>query len=84
MKTITITIGDRAMEAESMAYKLVEEPWSLYRLDDGSTIKVKLVVSDIFKLPVPDPLTGFPQYLVRSSNVMSVEPPETPSKREVQ
>jgi hypothetical protein len=58
MKTIKINIGDLTVEAESMNYKPMDEPWSLYRLDDGSTIKIKLVVSDVFKLPTPDPLTG--------------------------
>lgn len=68
-----------------MTYKPLDEPWSSYRLEDGSVVKVKIVVSDVFKLPIPDPVTGLPQYLVRSSNVMSVEPPEPqPSKREVQ
>ncbi len=68
-----------------MSYKPIDEPWSLYRLEDGSTIRIKLVVSDVFKLPMTDPLTGLPQYVIKSGNVMSVEPIDTPlSKREVQ
>jgi hypothetical protein len=85
MKSVKMNIGGVTVEAESMDYKSLEEPWSSYRLSDGSTIKVKLVVSDVFRLPDPDPLTGLPQYLVRSSNVMSVEPPDTTqAKRELQ
>lgn len=85
MKTIKLNIGDATIEAESMSYKPIDEPWSLYRLEDGSTIRIKLVVSDVFKLPMTDPLTGLPQYVIKSGNVMSVEPIDTPlSKREVQ
>jgi hypothetical protein len=85
MKTVKMNIGGLTVEAESMGYKPLEEPWSSYRLDDGSIVKIKLVVSDVFKLPTPDPVTGLPQYIIRSSNVMSVEPPETPvSNRKVQ
>jgi hypothetical protein len=42
------------------------------------------VISDVFKLPMQDPLTGIPQYVIRSSNVMSVEPADIESKREIQ
>ena len=84
MKKIMMTIGGNKVEAESMAVKPIEEPWSIYKLDDGSIIKLKLVVSDIFKLPNPDPVTGLPQFVVRSTNVVSVEPADVAlSKREV-
>jgi len=85
MKTVKMNLGGQTVEAESLSYKSLNEPWSLYQLDDGSIIKIKLVISDVFKLPTPDPLTGLPQYVIRSSNVMSVEPPESvDSKRKVQ
>jgi hypothetical protein len=85
MKTVKINLGGQTVEAESMTYRPLNEPWSSYQLDDGSIIKLRLVLSDVFKLPSPDPLTGLPQYIIRSSNVMSVEPPEVvTSKREIQ
>ena len=85
MKKIMMNIGDKAVEAESMSFKASEEPWTIYKLDDGSVIKLRPVVSGIFKLPGQDPVTGLPQFLIRSSNVVSVEPPEVPlSKRETQ
>ena len=85
MKKIKMNLGGREVEAETMSCKILEEAWSVYKLEDGSVIKLKLVVSDVFKLPNSDPVTGLPQYLVRSSNIMSVERPDTPlSKREIQ
>jgi hypothetical protein len=79
MQKVKMNLGGRTMEVERMSFKPMDEPWSLYRLEDGSTVKLKLVVSDVFKLPIPDPVTGFPQVIVRSSNVMSYEPPEAPT-----
>ncbi len=73
MKTILINIGGITVEAEPMNHEAVEEPWSSYHLNDGSTIRIKFIVSDIFKLATPDPVTGFPQYVVKSNNVISVE-----------
>jgi len=85
MKKVKMNLGGQAVEAQAMEFTPVEEQWSRYRLEDGTIVKLKLVVSDVFKLPAPDPVTGLPQLMVRSSNIISVEPPEPPlSKREVQ
>jgi hypothetical protein len=85
MKPVKINLGGQTVEAESLTYRSLNEPWSSYQLEDGSIIKLKLVVSYVYKLPTVDSLTGLPQYVVRSSNVMSVEPPESvASKRDVQ
>lgn len=84
MKKMTVNLGGKAVEAEVMNFTTMAEPWSVYRLEDGITFKMKLVVSNVLKLPTTDPLTGLPQLIVSSSNVITVEPPDTPpSKREV-
>jgi hypothetical protein len=81
---VKLNLGGQVVEAEKMDCKVIDEPWSVYKLDDGTTLKLKLVLSDVFKLPHADPVTGLPQLIVRSGNVMSVEPPEIPlAKREV-
>lgn len=82
---VKMNIGGQVVEVEKMPFRQVgDEPWTHYRLDDGTIVKLKLVVSDIFRLPQPDPVTGLPQLIVRSGSVMSVEPPEPPpAKREV-
>jgi len=85
MKKVKMNVGGQTVEAEVMSFNMVEERWSIYRLEDGTRFKLKLVVSDVFKLPSKDPVTGLPQLIVRSSNVISVEPPDTPlSKKEIQ
>lgn len=81
MKKVKMNLGGQTVEAESLSYKPLNEPWSSIQLDDGSIIRLKLVISDVFKLPTPDPLTGLPQYIIRSSNVMSVEPPDSAASK---
>ena len=70
-----LNLGGKAVEAERIDFKPIDENWSLYRLEDGTVLKLRLIVSEIFKLPGSDPLTGMPQFLAKSSNVMAVEPP---------
>jgi len=73
----------RQIEAEEVEFKVVAEPWCVYQLDDGYTIKMKLVVTQIVKTDRKD-ADGNPVYLARSSNVMAVSPPESYKRREVQ
>ncbi|MGH7961715.1 MAG: hypothetical protein ACRERD_07780 [Candidatus Binatia bacterium] len=71
---VKLNLGNQSVDADRMGFKPIEENWSVYKLEDGTIVKLKLVVSDVFKLPGADPVTGEPQLIVRSSNVMSVEP----------
>jgi hypothetical protein len=72
-----INLGGQVVEAERMDFKALEEPWAEYKLGDGNVVKVRIVVSSVFKLATPDPITGLPQYILQSGNVMTVEPPRT-------
>ena len=83
MKTVKLNLGGKTMDVVQLEHKILEEPWSIYKLEDGNVIKVKLVITGIYRLPSTDPVTGLPQFVVSSSNVMAVEPPES-AKNEVQ
>ena len=71
-----VTVDGKPMEGERIDFTPVDEPWSRYRLNDGTVVRLKLVVADIVRLPGSSPED--PQLLVRSSNVMAVESPSTP------
>lgn len=77
--TVKLNLGGKMVDAEKMEFKLLDEAWSAYRLEDGTIIKIKVIASEIFKLPGTDPLTGAPQVLVKSTNVVVAEPPSTSS-----
>ena len=70
-----LNLGGEVIEAEKMDFEPIEENWNLYRLDDGTIVKIKLIVSDIFKLASTDPLTGVHQFVAKSSNVMTIDQP---------
>ncbi len=78
-----INIGDRSIEAEDMEFKTGREDWSEYQVEDGFTVRIKLVVSSILRTQDRDP-QGNPVYIVQSTNIVKVLPPETYSRKEVQ
>lgn len=77
-----INIGDRSIEAEDMEFTTGREDWNEYRVEDGFTVRIKLVVSSILKTGDRDP-QGNPVYIVQSTNIVKVLPPETYSRKEV-
>ena len=77
--TVKLNLGGKTVDSERMEFKQLDEAWSSYRLEDGTIVKIKVVAAEVYKLPGVDPLTGAPQYLVKSSNVLAVEPLSTSS-----
>ena len=77
--TVKLNLGGKTVDAEKMDFSTLDDAWSVIRLEDGTVIKIKVVPAEVYKLPGVDPLTGAPQFLVKSSNVLSVEPRSTPS-----
>ena len=77
-----INIGDRTIEAEDMEFRTGREDWNEYVVEDGYTVGIKLVVSSILKTSDRDP-QGNPVYIVQSTNIVKVLPPEVVSRREV-
>ena len=77
--TVKLNLGGKMVDAEKMDFNTLGDAWSAIRLEDGTVIKIKVVAAEVYKLPGVDPLTGVPQFVVKSSNVLSVEPPSNPS-----
>ena len=61
--------------AKRVLYTTVEEPWSRYKLEDGTIIKAKVIVSEIKDTGEILPRSE-PKYEVKSSTVVAVELPE--------
>ncbi|MHB8470728.1 MAG: hypothetical protein ACYDCH_13395 [Gaiellaceae bacterium] len=65
------------LDATIMTFRAGSEHWNEYLVDDGTVIKLKLVVTEIVKVDDEyDPRTGDPLYVVNSTNVVSVQAPE--------
>jgi len=70
----------REVDAIEVDFQTRKEDWNEYQLMDGSTIKMKLVVSDIFRVPDEWDNEGNPVYVVRSNNVLVVRAPDNLKK----
>lgn len=68
MATPPITPQDLA-ESQDVDFEEKEEHWNVYRLKDGSTIKVKLILLGIKKLKKHNP-DGTPIYMINSQNIV--------------
>jgi len=65
---VGITPEDIA-EGEDVDFEEVEERWNVYRLKDGTTLKVKLVLTGVKRLKKYNP-DGSPIYVIQSQNIV--------------
>lgn len=63
------------VEAQQLKFTPKNEAWSEYTLEDGKILKVKVVVSEVYRLDEIDEVTGKNNYLVKSTSIISVEEP---------
>jgi hypothetical protein len=57
------------MEGEDVDFSEEEESWNRYRLSDGTTMKVKLVLRGVKRLKKYSP-DGKPIYVIQSQNIV--------------
>ncbi|MEM3594084.1 MAG: hypothetical protein QXS27_05110 [Candidatus Jordarchaeaceae archaeon] len=65
----------REVNGVEVGLSVVREEWSEFRLENGKVLRVKPVGLKVYELDDLDPLTGEPDYLVRSQTVISVSSP---------
>ena len=81
--TIKVRLPDGTLKetgAESVEVEKSSENWSEYRLADGTTIKVKPVVSKVMRTLEEYDNEGNPIYQIIVTPVISVESPESLKK----
>jgi hypothetical protein len=66
----------REVEALVMPFQAGGEHWNEYLVDDGSVIRLKLVVTEILRVEGEYDQAGNPAYLVSSTNVTAVSAPD--------
>lgn len=70
-----ITLPDgRKIQASEVGIKKSTESWNEYELEDGNTIRLKLVVVRVLKSTEKDVVTGEPIYLTNTQNLMAISP----------
>jgi hypothetical protein len=74
-KRTMINFGDRTVEATEVGFKGIKEEWNEYQADDGTVLRFKAVVTEIFRLDEYDQ-DSKPIYVVKSGNVLASSVPE--------
>ncbi len=72
----TIKLGGQDVEATEVGYRTSGEYWNEYLADDGSVIRVKLIVTEVLRVEGRYDQMGSPVYLVKTTNVTNVSAPE--------
>lgn len=63
----------KSYDGESLAFEAVKEPWAEYSLEDGSVVRVRVVVSEIVRTGVKTP-SGDPLIVVKMSPLVAYKP----------
>ena len=71
----------REVDAVEVDFQTRKEDWNEYQLMDGSFVKMKLVVSDIFRVPDEWDNEGNPVYVVKSQNILVARSPDNLKKK---
>ena len=74
-RTIPLPDGSTA-EAEVLPFRSNVEHWNEYLVDDGTVLKMKLVVTEVVRVEGHYDAAGNPAYVVQSTNVVAVDSPE--------
>ena len=71
-----ITFQGEEVEAEEIDFLSTGENWNSYQLSDGTVLRMRAIVGQVFRIPSRYDNDGNPLYVVKSSNILVVRSPE--------
>lgn len=77
-----INFQGQEVSAEEIEFHPEKEVWNEYILEDGTKLKMKSVVSNVYRLEMYKPPDGEPIYYILSTNIVSADVPDRLKKRE--
>ena len=75
-KRTKVQWGNEIVDGLDLDFRTLREEWNEYETEDGSRIRVKLVVSEIIRTNRFDLQTDQPIYVVRSGNIVVAKAPD--------
>ncbi len=75
-RKIRFTQDGPEKDAQLIDIQQANEHWNQYLLGDQTVIKVKLVATEVWRVDGEFDADGNPVYVLKSHNVMTVNPPE--------
>lgn len=76
-----INFQGQEVDATEVDFQTRREDWNEYQLMDGSVVKMKLVVSGIFRIDGLYDNEDNPVYQIKSTNVAAVKSPDNLRKK---
>lgn len=76
----TVNWQGKPVDAVPVKFKNIKEDWNEYDLEDGSTVRLKAVVSDIVRIPDEYDAEKNPIYMIKSTNMVVVSSPDNIKK----
>ncbi|MDP3182580.1 MAG: hypothetical protein Q8M54_07140 [Desulfobaccales bacterium] len=74
-----INFGGREVDANEVGFKAIKEEWDEYQAEDGTVLRIRVVVSNVYRLDEYDQDLN-PIYVIKSGNVLSSSVPENLKK----
>ncbi len=72
---VTINFGGREVAAVPVDVNQTSERWNEYFLEDGTVLKMKLVLKKVYRVDGEFDAEGNPVYVMQSTNVTTVSSP---------
>lgn len=66
----------KEVDAVEVDFKVRREDWNEYQLEDGTELRMRLVVGEVFHIPGEYDKEGKPVYVVKSQNLVISKSPD--------
>ena len=80
-KTTEVEFEGQMVPAEELDFEGQKEPWSIYKLEDGTVFKMKQNLVNIFKLIDRFGPTGDPIYIFKIAGITNADVPAALKKK---
>ena len=64
--------GQGLVDVTEVGFRSTGEYWNEYLLDDGTVVRIKLVVANVFRVDGQTDNKGQPVYMIESTNITSI------------
>jgi predicted RNA-binding protein with PUA domain len=81
MAKVQVEFKDKQVTGEIIDFDVEKENWNVYKLEDGSKLKMRSVVAQIIRIENEYNPQGDPIYLVNSQNIVSADVPDHLKKK---
>ena len=69
---LKVSYEGKQVDADDVGFRTLKEDWNEYQTEDGTLVRMKLVVSNIARIPGAQDNAGNPIYVIKSSNVVGI------------